>query len=625
MAHVKTDLLVDLGDGENCDKVPDLPLNLKSFGNVSKSITSSLSTPGSSFYTSGSDGIQTSAKTKSRLSSIFLQRPTILNCDDDPFDLKPKGTLANINRDEDDSFNSPISCKSVRTGVLISLGEDSKDETVDGVVTDWESLKFEANAIVGDIHLSTKKNRRAKIDSKELKRLDFSLLSPIYGGELGRSRLHFSDSEENSDSFLTSKDDISYNCPSTNYRNARNDRSWDKENLSHNSLNISPVKLLDFSTCDLSDLDVDQSDSAYFDSNQAKGISKSLSLVSLGTNDNNNRASNIENGGKENFQAHQLPDVVINTKVNTGDVISYKTHDTLSVSSNLNNNKRKSLYAKSGSIHNIATDSKFQKNIQKNSEARLITANNKQATPIRSGLATPARRLSMQTNANGKGLRNPTFQAKKPTVVAKMTKQCSAGLTSDDNASASFKHPSTIIRPTSSKLQANTKVTSTLRPSNKSKLAFSTIPMTSTVSKPSNVLDKGKIGLTKNLVPKESVTKPSSQVKIPKQNDFKQRNTMKTTDAKGVKGISIKTKSEMAPNLKSSRLNASKYGAYDKTQHTYSTSTANKCDKTESRTHSAANYEKYESKSINFGQSKMNSGGTYNLTDFLNKFNATGN
>ena len=282
MEEVKTDLLVDIEDGD-ANTMTDLPLNLKSAGSISRNITSSLSTPGS-LYTSGtSEGILTSAKTKSRLSSIFLKRPTILS-DDDPFDLAPNKSKIDNSKG---SFNTPNSSKGVRTGVLVSIGEDSNGETIDGTSTDWDSLKFEANAIIGDIQLSSRKAKSVKFAPDERKKFNFSLLSPINNEETGCSILNFSDSDDNSDN------------------------EW-KSHEKLNSSIASPVKLLEFSGCDVSNIDAERTTLDYLNLS-TNDIANRLSVMNL-KQEELRPSFNFDNKGKENLLDMQhLPDLVINT------------------------------------------------------------------------------------------------------------------------------------------------------------------------------------------------------------------------------------------------------------------------------------------------------------------------
>ena len=301
MEEVKTDLLVDIDNGP-ADKVTDLPLNLKSAGSTSRNLTSSLSTPGSSFYTSGaSEGIQTSAKTKSRLSSIFLKRPTILN-DDDPFDLisdNPKSEKMQ------NTCETPKCKKGVRTGILVSIGEDSNGEAVDGASTDWESLKFEANAIIGDIQLSSRKVKPAKFISDERKKVNFSLLSPIHGDEIGSSILNFSDSEDNSDNEWENDEEL-------NSESNRKHLDFANEKFSPNTSIASPVKLLEFSGCDVSNIDAEKTALDYLNLS-TNDITNRLSLVNLKQEEFRPRW-NLNLRDKENLLDMQhLPDLVINT------------------------------------------------------------------------------------------------------------------------------------------------------------------------------------------------------------------------------------------------------------------------------------------------------------------------
>ena len=192
MADVKTDLLVDIGNEDPEDHVPILPLNLKSVGSVAKVASSSNITPGPLYGSEISGGITTSRRTKSRISSIFSSRPTILNLDDDPFDLKSLKANADdkISRDP---FDTPPTTKNVRTGILFNLDDDAKDEANNVNDTDWEKLRFEANAVVGDIHLSTKRNKRPKLESNRLRGLDLSIISPINDENISESILNISD------------------------------------------------------------------------------------------------------------------------------------------------------------------------------------------------------------------------------------------------------------------------------------------------------------------------------------------------------------------------------------------------------------------------------------------------
>ena len=443
MEEVKTDLLVDIDDGP-VTKVTDLPLNLKSTGSTGN-MTASLSTPGSLLYTSGaSEGIQTSAKTKSRLSSIFQNRPTILN-DDDPFNLPVRSKIENNYNDRNNSENRKRE-KDVRTGILVSIGENSNDDVFDGTSTDWDSLKFEANAIIGDIQLSSKKPKPTKSVFHERKKVNF--LSPICGDKFGSSILNFSDSDDNSE-------DVVFNNGNKSHDFKRKGRDDTNETLSPIS---SPVKLLDFSGIDVSSIDAEKTGLDHLNISM-NDITNRFSLVDLKQEEFCDQW-NIKKCKETILDMQHLPDLEINTHQKILDAVKKNPNNTERKVLKFNESIRRHSYMpKSGLVDHYATPARTSKTVfKKPTEPR----------PLNSA-------STKQTNTTTKRVPLATTYQNNTNLTARVFKE------STNNSTKFLKSRRQSHLPTSG---AANHFTTPTRPSYTNTKKFVSLPKTSTAIKP---------------------------------------------------------------------------------------------------------------------------------------------
>ena len=601
MADVKTDLLVDIGNEDPEDHVPSLPLNLKSVGSVAKVASSSNITPGPLYGSEISGGITTSRRTKSRISSIFSSRPTILNLDDDPFDLKSLKANADdkISRDP---FDTPPTTKNVRTGILFNLDDDAKDEANNVIDTDWEKLRFEANAVVGDIHLSTKRNKRPKLESNRLRGLDLSIISPINDENISESILNISDLNCNDTLMPMPKE-------KTDFLGEKPKNKFDyreKENIPHvsdHSQNVTAAKLLDFSACELSDLEEDMI-KCKIENQTLNTDVEHRNLLDLNVTEMNEKYDTPSYGKSMcRFSFQQLPDVVINTNDSnqrqnlcqpTEAAISYKQE------------RQQTLLSNSGSMHHIATPFKVPKSTgQLVNSVKPITPKNVQNSAVKSGLVTPSRMSMHYYNNDNKPTRRSIFDSSKTVETIKNIRN---GLSSSGKetlkrqpniAGSQFKLPAP-LKVSTSKGTDNAKTSRQIKPTTKPTSSYTTTKKSET--KPQKLIVKKPQPATlssrnPNLA---QGRKYNTDKKALPNGDNKQKPVVNTK----IKDVRIVSSNNMAPIISKSKCLAC----------------PSKCSKSASKETSD---EQIAPKSNN-GDKNHTDGGTYNLQEALNQFNSKG-
>ena len=600
MADVKTDLLVDIGNEDPDDHVPSLPLNLKSTGSVAKVVSSSNITPGPLYGSEISGGITTSRRTKSRISSIFSSRPTILNVDDDPFDLKSLKANADdkISRDP---FDTPPTTKNIRTGILFNL-DDSKDEANNVLDTDWEKLRFEANAVVGDIHLSTKRHKHPNLESNRLRGLDLSIISPINDENISASILDISDLNCNDTLMPMPKEKINYlrhePKDSFDYR--------EKENIPHVSnhgQNISAVKLLDFSACELSDLEEDMMKCTIENQTLNTDV-EHRNILDLNVTEMNEKYDTPSYGKSMcRFSFQHLPDVVINTNDSNQKQTPCKTTE---AATSYQQDRRQTLLSNSGSIDHIATPFKVPKStgLLENS-VKPITPKNVQKAAVKLGLVTPSRLSMHYYNKDNKPTRRSIFDSSKS---VKMNNNMENGLSSSEKGKlkkqpnivgSQFKLPAS-PKVSTSKGTDNAKTSRQIKPTTKPTSSFKTTkkydikpqkfivkkPQPATLSSRNPNLAQGR----KNNTDKKALTNEHD----------KQKPIVNTKN----KDIRIGSSNNMAPIISKSKCLAC----------------PSRCTKSASKETSD---EQIAHKSYN-GDKNLTDGGTYTLKEALNQFNSKG-
>ena len=603
MEDVKTDLLVDIGNEDPDDHVPSLPLNLKSAGSQVKVASSSNITPGPLFGSEISGGFTTSRRTKSRISSIFSSRPTILNLDDDPFDLKSLKANADDKMSRD-PFDTPPTTKNVSTGVLFNLDDDAKDEANNIIDTDWEKLRFEANAVVGDIHLSTKRNKRPKLESNRLRGLDLSIISPINDENISESILNISDLNCNDSLMPMPKEKTDYlgDKPKDrlDYR--------EKENIPHVSnhgQNVSAVKLLDFSACELSDLEEDMMKCKIENITLNTDI-EHCNLLDMNVTKMNEKCDPPSHGKSMcRFSFQQLPDVVINTKDSNQKKNPCQTTE---ASTSCQQERRQTLSSNSGSIDHIATPFKVPKStgLLVNS-VKPITQKNDQNASVKSGLATPSRRSMHYYNNDNKPTRRSIFNSSKSVeTINNMINGPSASgkenLKKQPNiAGPQFKLPAS-LKVSTTKGTDNAKTLRQTKPTIKSTSSFTTTEKS-------------------NTKPQKFIVKKPQPATLSSRNANLAQGRKNNTDTKALANGHDTQKPVVNNKNKDIRMIASN-NMVPMISKSKCLACPSKCTKSASKETSD---KKIAPKSFNGDSDKnLTDGGTYNLKEALNQFNSKG-